>query len=153
MVIVVDIVIDIIMVQQIEIIIMIDQHVETIGKIIFIYIQINLKNILFFSVDVHRMIMIIMVIMHREIHQMVIIITVRHVLHLILDLFHHEMVQQHIIVIIIMMIIHLHHMFRLLHYLIEQVVVIVVNQIIMIIIHHHLDLIDHQIIVKYIHHY
>jgi hypothetical protein len=88
-----------------------------------------------------------MVIIPQEIPPMVVITIVHHVIHLILDLFHLEMVRQHIIVIIIMMIIHL------LHHRIEQVAEIVVNQIIMIIIRHHLDLIDHPIIVKSIHHY
>jgi hypothetical protein len=94
------------------------------------------------------------ILIHQEIHPTVVIIIVPHVVHLILDLFHPEMVDQHIIVIIILLIIHFQHIF--LHHQIEQVAEIVANQIIMIIIHHHhhhLDLIDHQIIVKYIHRY
>jgi hypothetical protein len=104
----VDIVIDIIMVQPIEIIITkIDQHLETIGKIMLIFIRIN-KNVCL--VDLYHIPMIIMVIIPQEIPRMVVITIVHHVLHLILDQFHLEMVHRRIIVIIIiMMIIKLRH--------------------------------------------
>ena len=98
------------------------------------------------SVVIHHVMVIIMGIIHQEIHLTIVITTVHRVLHLIFDQFHHELGRHRIVVIVITMTMTLHH-------LIEQIAVIVVNQLIMAIIHYHLDLTVRRTIMKYINHY
>lgn len=138
MVIVVDTVIDMPMVQPVEVTTKIDPFAETIGKF---SCNSNQFHSLLLLADIYHMIMIEMVIRRFEIHlRIVSILIIPHVLRIMLDPYHLEMVRPDIIVIMRMMIIH--------HLPIETVI----HRITMTIIRHLLDSIDHPIIVNPIRH-